>query len=141
MTDLSPAAQAVLNAFRSSHTRQDCLVAALRALAVRIKGADNIRQNVLDIADELDGTNHTSENGPVAEKSSVAQPELKMPTDNELLYLMPKTMKDEFSYAAKVCSDATGGQVKPGIFRVALNTAALEYAQVILTRWRNYSAT
>jgi hypothetical protein len=53
-------------------------------------------------------------------------------TDQELLALMPETMRDEFSYAAKVCSDATGGQVKPGIFRVALNTAALEYARAVL---------
>jgi AcrR family transcriptional regulator len=45
-------------------------------------------------------------------------------------------MRDEFSYAAKQCSDATGGQVKPGIFRVCLNTAALEYARVVLDRWR-----
>jgi hypothetical protein len=36
--------------------------AALRALAVRIKGADNIRQDVLDIADELDGATTTREN-------------------------------------------------------------------------------
>jgi len=57
------------------------------------------------------------------------------PTDKELLALMPETMKDEFSYAAKVCSDATGGQVKPRIFRVALNTAALEYAQAVLQRY------
>jgi hypothetical protein len=28
-----------------------------------------------------------------------------------------------------------GGRVKPGIFRVALNTAALEYAHAVLTRW------
>jgi hypothetical protein len=57
------------------------------------------------------------------------------PTDKELLELMPETMRDEFSYAAQVCSDATGGQVKPGIFRVALNTAALEYAQAVLARY------
>jgi hypothetical protein len=56
-------------------------------------------------------------------------------TDQELLALMPKTMRDKFSYAAWVCSDATGGQVKPGIFRVALNTAALEYARAVLARW------
>jgi hypothetical protein len=60
------------------------------------------------------------------------QPEPVAPTDEKLLELMPETMRDEFSYAAKVCSDATGGQVKPGIFRVALNTAALEYARVVL---------
>jgi hypothetical protein len=63
------------------------------------------------------------------------QPEPQMPTDEELLELMPKTMRDEFSYSAKVCSDATGGQVKPGIFRVCLNHSALEYARAILARW------
>jgi len=53
-------------------------------------------------------------------------------TDQELLALMPETMRDEFGYAAKVCSDATGGQVKPGIFRVCLNHTALEYARAVL---------
>jgi len=57
------------------------------------------------------------------------------PTDEELLELMPEIMRDEFSYAAKVCSDAMGGQVKPGIFRVALNTAALEYARAVLAHF------
>jgi hypothetical protein len=32
------------------------LAAALRALAVRINGADAIRQDILDIADELENT-------------------------------------------------------------------------------------
>jgi len=63
MTTLSPAAQAVLDAAngRSSYGPDDCLsesrwiaAAALRALAVRIKGADAIRQDVLDIAAELE---------------------------------------------------------------------------------------
>ena len=62
MTDLSPAAQAVLDAFL--HTPGEVpmpmwdygrdLAAALRALAVRINGADAIRQDVLDIAAELE---------------------------------------------------------------------------------------
>jgi len=59
------------------------------------------------------------------------------PTDKELLELMPETMRDEFSYSAKVCSDATGGQVKPGIFRLCLNHSALEYARAVLARWGN----
>ena len=67
--------------------------------------------------------------------AALAQPEPQGPTDKELLELMPETMRDDFSYAAKVSSDATGGQVKPGIFRVALNTAALEYARAVLDRW------
>ena len=69
------------------------------------------------------------------EWAALAQPVSQGPTDKELLNLMPETMRDEFSYAAKVCSDATGGQVKPDIFRVTLNTAALEYARAVLARW------
>ena len=52
MTELSPAAQAVLDAFNAEWP--DGLAAALRALAVRINGADAIRQDILDIADELE---------------------------------------------------------------------------------------
>jgi hypothetical protein len=64
MTDLSPAAQAVLNAAWADTgiilgdregTLRAQLAAALRALAVRINGADAIRQDILDIADELEG--------------------------------------------------------------------------------------
>jgi hypothetical protein len=68
-------------------------------------------------------------------RALLAQPEPQGPSDEELLELMPETMRDEFSYAAKVCSDATGGQVKPGIFRVCLNHSALEYARAVLARW------
>jgi hypothetical protein len=68
-------------------------------------------------------------------RAALAQTEPQGPTDEELLELMPETMRDEFGYAAKVCSDATGGQVKPGIFRLCLNHAALEYARAVLARW------
>jgi hypothetical protein len=56
MTDLSPAAQAVLDASNMHPCRdsRQILAAALRALAVRIKGAPGIRQDVLDIAAELE---------------------------------------------------------------------------------------
>jgi hypothetical protein len=36
MSELSPATQAVLDAFRSSHTGQGCLAAALRAAALHL---------------------------------------------------------------------------------------------------------
>ncbi|MEB3275383.1 MAG: hypothetical protein VKM92_00295, partial [Cyanobacteriota bacterium] len=68
-------------------------------------------------------------------RTALAEPEPEGMTDEELLELMPETMRDEFSYASKACSDATGGQVKPRIFRVCLNTAALEYARAVLARW------
>ena len=56
MTNLSPAAQAVLDASNLHPCKDSCLIlaAALRALAVRINGADGIRQDVLDIAAELE---------------------------------------------------------------------------------------
>ena len=62
MTNLSPAAQAVLDAFLDTPGEVPMpmwdygrdLAAALRALAVRINGADAIRQDILDIAAELD---------------------------------------------------------------------------------------
>lgn len=72
MTKLSPAAQAVLDAFRSSHTGQGCLAAALRAAADQVvplvlekeffdrnqalplKKMAQIRQKLNAIADELE---------------------------------------------------------------------------------------
>ena len=66
MTDLSPAARAIVEAFGDRHAEtlrpgpfpdrwmEACLAAALTALAVRIKGADSIRQDVLDIVNELE---------------------------------------------------------------------------------------
>ena len=70
-----------------------------------------------------------------------APDEPAVPSDAELLELMPEAMRDEFSYAATVCSDATGGQVKPGIFRVCLNHSALEYARAVLARWGSHTPT
>lgn len=63
MTNLSPAAAAMLQAFDDRYEigmfnenwQEECLAAALRALAVRINGADAIRQDILDIADEMEG--------------------------------------------------------------------------------------
>jgi len=64
----SPAVRAILNAYRDASWAPDTedpnkhhkwshkagLAAAFRELAVRINGADAIRQDVLDIADELE---------------------------------------------------------------------------------------
>ena len=64
MTNLSLAATAVLDAFTEDNSLHDwkhnhynikALAAALRALAVRINGADAIRQDILAIAAELEG--------------------------------------------------------------------------------------
>ena len=63
MTNLSPAAASIVQAFDDRYEllgpleenwQEVCLAAALRALAIRINGADAIRQDVLDIAAELE---------------------------------------------------------------------------------------
>jgi hypothetical protein len=61
-TDLSPAAQAVLDALYMDELNgpQQLMArahasAALRALAMRIRGAKGIRQDILDIVAELEG--------------------------------------------------------------------------------------
>jgi len=70
MTEFSPAAQAILDAFRSSHTGQGCLAAALRATAdqvipvtkspwgstlVPVLSSQESRDRLLAIAEELEG--------------------------------------------------------------------------------------
>ncbi len=55
MSELSPAAQAILDAYCDFEPANvDAMAAALTALAVRIKGAPDIRQDVLDIVNELE---------------------------------------------------------------------------------------
>ena len=53
MTELSPAAQAVLDAFRSSHTGQGCLAAALRAAADQV-----VPEHANAVGDEHDEARH-----------------------------------------------------------------------------------
>ena len=56
ITNLSPATPAIIDASNCAGSRcvQPSIADALRALAVRINGADALRQDVLDIADELE---------------------------------------------------------------------------------------
>jgi hypothetical protein len=60
MTELSPATSAILDAYWEAFNAplegavHRPLAAALTVLAARINGADDIRQDILDIAAELD---------------------------------------------------------------------------------------
>jgi hypothetical protein len=63
MPNLSPATASIVQAFDDRYEllgpmegnwQEICLAAALRALAARINGADAIRQDILDIAAELE---------------------------------------------------------------------------------------
>jgi hypothetical protein len=66
MTELSPAANAILKAFCERYDeicdsgvlhknwKEHCIAAALSALATRINGANGIRQDIIDIVYELE---------------------------------------------------------------------------------------
>lgn len=63
MTNLSPAASALVTAFKERYEllnplegnwQESCLAAALTTLAVRVKGAPDIREDLLDIVNELE---------------------------------------------------------------------------------------
>ena len=55
MTELSPAAQAVLDAFRTSHTGAGCLAAALRAAADQIlPSTSDWHESFMLLANELE---------------------------------------------------------------------------------------
>jgi hypothetical protein len=56
MTDLSPATQAIIDASNCAGSRivQLHIADAFRALAMRVRGAKGIRQDVLDIVAELE---------------------------------------------------------------------------------------
>jgi hypothetical protein len=65
MTDLLPAAASIVQAFDDRYEllggfddnwQELCIAAAMRALAVRINGADAIRQDIIDIATELEAS-------------------------------------------------------------------------------------
>ncbi len=57
MTELSPQAQAVLDAFRSSHLSINNLAAALQAAADQVVHNRVCRMELHLIADELEGAN------------------------------------------------------------------------------------
>lgn len=129
---LSPAAQAVLNAAYALpfKNHQPSIAAALRAAASQLTSAKAI-DTLRAIADELEGLA-----GPAVPTGSELPSIAQRPSDKELLDLIPEAMREEFAYASETCSGATGGQVKPEIFRSCLNTVAVEYARAVLAHFR-----
>jgi hypothetical protein len=71
----------------------------------------------------------------MAELSPAAQPEPVAPTDEELLELMPQQFRGDLATVSRLAAHGTSPDVTPGIFRVTLNTGALDYARAVLARW------
>lgn len=63
------------------------------------------------------------------------QPQPEGPSDAELLELMPQQFRDDLATVSRLAAHGTSPDVTPGIFRVSLNTGALDYARAVLARW------
>jgi hypothetical protein len=68
-------------------------------------------------------------------RAALAQPEPVAPTDEALLELMPQQFQDDLATVSRLAAHGTSPDVRPGIFRVTLNTGALDYARAVLARW------
>ena len=67
---------------------------------------------------------------PVAEPPAVTE----RPSDDELLALMPQQFRNDLATVSRLAAHGAG-PVMPGMFRVTLNTGALDFARAVLARW------
>jgi hypothetical protein len=66
---------------------------------------------------------------------SQPEPEVVGPSDKELLELMPRQLREDLATVSRLAVYGAGPGVTPGIFRVTLNTGALDFARAILQRY------
>ena len=65
-------------------------------------------------------------------RALLAQPEPEELTDEVLLELMPQQFRDDLATVSRVAAHGAGPDITPGIFRVSLNTGALDYARAVI---------
>jgi len=63
--------------------------------------------------------------------AALAQPEPEGLTDEELLELMPEGFRGDLAIVSRMAAHGAGPDVGPGLFRVSLNTGALDYARAV----------
>ena len=65
-------------------------------------------------------------------RAALAQPEPEGPTDEELLKLMPQQFRDDLATVSRMAAHGAGPGVGAGLFRVSLNTGALNFARAAI---------
>ncbi len=97
---------------------------------------------ITELADELDHNRQCLLDDrrlthPLADKAraALAEPEPEGPTDEEILELMPQQFQDDLATVSRMAAYGAGEDIKPGVFRVSLNTGALDFARAVLARW------
>lgn len=65
-------------------------------------------------------------------RAALSQPEPAGLSDEELLELMPQQFRDDLATVSRMAAHGAGSDVGPGLFRVSLNTGALEFARAAI---------
>jgi len=71
--------------------------------------------------------------GGIENLRAARRPNPQEPTDEELLALMPQQMRDDLAAASRALAQQAA--TAAGVFRVVLNTDALEFARAVLAHW------
>lgn len=69
------------------------------------------------------------------ERQALAEPGPETPTDKELLEMMTQSFRDDLAAVSRMAAHGAGPDITPGLFRVSLNTGALDFARAVLARW------
>ena len=104
-----------------------------RALCARMADElDHYRQLLMDDRREVHAL-------ATEARALLAQPEPEGLTDEKLLELMPQQFRDDLATVSRTAAHGAGPGITPGIFRVSLNTGALDYARAAIAadraRW------
>lgn len=92
----------------------------------------------LEKADWPHKQKHVFEQWIYIARKALAEPEPERPTDKELLELMPQQFRNDLATVSCLAVHGSGPGIEPGIFRVTLNTGALEFARAVLDHFGNY---
>ncbi len=98
-----------------------------RALCVRMADElDHYRQLLMDDRRETHAL-------ATEARAALAQPEPVAPTDEEIMELMPRQMRDDLATAARALSDFAGPKAST-VCRIILNRHAVDHVRAVLAK-------
>jgi hypothetical protein len=69
-------------------------------------------------------------------RALLAQPEPEVPTDEEIMELMPQQMRDDLSHAARAIAGFDRANIKAaGAIRIILDRHAVNHARAAIAKW------
>ena len=69
-------------------------------------------------------------------RALLGQRELTVPTDEEIMELMPQQLRDDLSHAARAVAGFDRANIKAaGAVRIILNRHAVDHARAVLAKW------